>query len=60
MSETFFVVPVAAHEGLVRTAYQHRGFDAIEAGHAEKIGAAPRGILTDVDRMVRANLGFSN
>ncbi len=32
----------------------------IEAGHAEKIGAAPRGILTDVDRMVRANLGFSN
>ena len=40
MSETFFVVPVAAHESLVRTAYQHRGFDAAEADHAARLATA--------------------
>jgi L-2-hydroxycarboxylate dehydrogenase (NAD+) len=40
MSETFFVVPVAAHETLVRTAYQHRGFDATEADQAARLATA--------------------
>ena len=40
MSETFFVIPVAAHESLVSTAYQHRGFDAAEADHAARLASA--------------------
>ena len=40
MSETFFVVPVATHESLVRTAYQHRGFDAAEADQAAQLATA--------------------
>ena len=40
MSETFFVVPVAAHESLVSTVYQHRGYDAVEADHAAKLASA--------------------
>ena len=40
MSETFFVVPVATHESLVRTAYRHRGFDAAEADHAARLATA--------------------
>ena len=40
MSETFFVVPVAAHEALVSTAFQHRGFDAAEADHAARLASA--------------------
>ncbi len=40
MSETFFVVPVAAHEALVSTAYQHRGYDPVEADHAAKLASA--------------------
>ncbi|MFM9196734.1 MAG: Ldh family oxidoreductase [Planctomycetia bacterium] len=40
MSETFFVIPVAAHETLVRTAYERRGFDAAEADHAAKLATA--------------------
>jgi len=40
MSETFFVVPVAAHEALVCAAYQHRGFDAMEAGHAARLASS--------------------
>jgi L-2-hydroxycarboxylate dehydrogenase (NAD+) len=40
MSETFFVVPVAAHDALVSTAYQHRGFDAAEADHAARLASA--------------------
>jgi L-2-hydroxycarboxylate dehydrogenase (NAD+) len=40
MSETFFVIPVAAHETLVRTAYERRGFDAAEADHAARLATA--------------------
>ena len=40
MSETFYVVPVAAHEHLVRSAYVHRGFDAAEAEHAATLATA--------------------
>ncbi|MCE9629504.1 MAG: Ldh family oxidoreductase [Planctomycetia bacterium] len=40
MAETFHVVPVAAHESLVRSAYLHRGFDAAEAEHAAKLATA--------------------
>ena len=40
MSETFHVVPVAAHEAIVRAAYLHRGFDAAEAEHAAKLATA--------------------
>ncbi|NCY02890.1 MAG: lactate dehydrogenase [Planctomycetia bacterium] len=40
MSETFFVVPVAAHEAVVSGAYQRRGFDAAEAGHAARLATA--------------------
>jgi L-2-hydroxycarboxylate dehydrogenase (NAD+) len=40
MPETFHVVPVAAHEALVRAAYLHRGFDAAEADHAAKLASA--------------------
>ena len=40
MSETFHVVPVAAHESLVRAAYLHRGFGADEAEHAAKLATA--------------------
>ena len=38
MTETFYVVPVAAHEALVRGAYIQRGFDAAEAEHAHQHG----------------------
>ena len=40
MAETFHVVPVDAHEALVRSAYLHRGFDAAEAEHAAKLATA--------------------
>ena len=40
MSETFHVVPVEAHESIVRNAYLHRGFDAAEAEHAAKLATA--------------------
>ena len=40
MAETFYVVPVAAHEALVRGAYIQRGFDAAEAEHAAKLATA--------------------
>jgi L-2-hydroxycarboxylate dehydrogenase (NAD+) len=40
MSETFHVVPVDAHETIVRSAYIHRGFDAAEAEHAAKLATA--------------------
>ena len=40
MTETFYVVPVAAHEALVRGAYIQRGFDAAEAEHAAKLATA--------------------
>ena len=40
MSETFHVVPVAAHEALVTAAYRHRGFDAAEAEHAARLATA--------------------
>jgi LDH2 family malate/lactate/ureidoglycolate dehydrogenase len=40
MPETFHVVPVAAHESIVRGAYRHRGFDAAEADHAAKLATA--------------------
>jgi len=40
MSETFHVVPVEAHETIVRSAYLHRGFDAAEAEHAAKLATA--------------------
>jgi L-2-hydroxycarboxylate dehydrogenase (NAD+) len=48
MSESFFVVPVAAHEAVIRTAYQHRGFDAAEADHAARLAtsATRHGIRT--------------
>ncbi len=40
MSEIFHVIPVAAHEHLVTTAYQQRGFDASEASQAAKLATA--------------------
>ena len=40
MSETFHVIPVEAHESLVRTAYLNRGFDASEASEAAKLATA--------------------
>jgi ureidoglycolate dehydrogenase (NAD+) len=40
MSETFHVVPVAAHEEIVRGAYLRRGFDASEAEHAARLATA--------------------
>lgn len=40
MAETFHVVPVAAHEHLVATAYEHRGFDPTEASQAAKLATA--------------------
>ena len=40
MSETFHVVPVDAHEALVRAAYTSRGFTADEAGHAARLATA--------------------
>jgi len=40
MSEVFHVVPVDAHESIVRSAYIHRGFDAAEAEHAAKLATA--------------------
>ncbi len=40
MAETFHVVPVAAHEQLVATAYQKRGFDTGESMQAAKLATA--------------------
>jgi L-2-hydroxycarboxylate dehydrogenase (NAD+) len=40
MSETFHVVPGAAHDALVKAAYLRRGFDAAEADHAAKLATA--------------------
>lgn len=40
MSETFHVVPVHAHEHLVATAYQERGFEAVESGQAARLATA--------------------
>jgi len=40
MPETFYVVPVAAHEAVVKAAYEKRGFDAAEADHAAKLATA--------------------
>ena len=40
MSETFHVVPVSAHEAIVRAAYLRRGFGADEAEHAVKLATA--------------------
>jgi LDH2 family malate/lactate/ureidoglycolate dehydrogenase len=40
MAETFHVVPVAAHEALVRAAYVARGFTAAEAGAAARLATA--------------------
>jgi len=40
MAETFFVVPVDAHEAVVKAAYLKRGFDAAEADHAAKLATA--------------------
>lgn len=40
MAETFSVVPVAAHEHLVATAYTHRGFDPTESSQAAKLATA--------------------
>jgi len=40
MSETFHVVPVDAHEALVRAAYVGRGFTADEAAQAAKLATA--------------------
>jgi len=48
MPETFHVVPVATHEGLVRAAYERRGFDAGEASQAARLAtsATRHGIRT--------------
>ena len=40
MPETFHVVPTAAHELLVATAYEQRGFDAAEADQAARLATA--------------------
>ncbi len=40
MPETFHVIPVEAHEAVVRAAYLKRGFDASEAGEAAKLATA--------------------
>ncbi|MGB8851947.1 MAG: Ldh family oxidoreductase [Pirellulales bacterium] len=40
MPETFHVVPVAAHEAIVRGAYLKRGFAADEAEHAARLATA--------------------
>jgi len=40
MAESFHVVPVAAHELLIREAYLHRGFDASESVQAAKLATA--------------------
>ena len=40
MSETFYVVPVEAHEAIVTAAYTSRGFTATEAEHAAKLATA--------------------
>jgi LDH2 family malate/lactate/ureidoglycolate dehydrogenase len=40
MAETFHVVPVERHEEIVRGAYLHRGFDAVEAEQAAKLATA--------------------
>ncbi|NBT14350.1 MAG: lactate dehydrogenase [Planctomycetia bacterium] len=40
MAETFYVVPVATHEAIVRGAYVKRGFDAAEAEHAATLATA--------------------
>ncbi|NBX29247.1 lactate dehydrogenase [bacterium] len=40
MPDTFHVVPVAAHEAIVRAAYLKRGFAADEAEHAARLATA--------------------
>ena len=40
MSETFYVVPVEAHEAIVTAAYTSRGFTATEAEHAARLATA--------------------
>lgn len=40
MAEDFHVVPVEAHETLVRSTYLHRGFDPAEAEQAAKLATA--------------------
>lgn len=40
MAETFHIVPVAAHEALVRAAYLARGFTATEADAAARLATA--------------------
>ena len=40
MSEVFHVVPVAAHEAIVRGAYLQRAYNADEAEHAAKLATA--------------------
>ncbi|MFM7035987.1 MAG: Ldh family oxidoreductase [Planctomycetia bacterium] len=40
MSETFHVIPITAHEALVKAAYLKRGFDASESEHAAKLATA--------------------
>jgi LDH2 family malate/lactate/ureidoglycolate dehydrogenase len=40
VSETFHVVPTAAHEALVTAAYRKRGYGADEAGQAAKLATA--------------------
>ena len=40
MSETFHVIPVEAHEQVVRAAYLNRGFDTDEAGEAARLATA--------------------
>jgi LDH2 family malate/lactate/ureidoglycolate dehydrogenase len=40
MPETFHVVPVGAHEAIVRGVYLRRGFDAAEADHAARLATA--------------------
>ncbi len=48
MSETFYIVPAEQHNGLVKTAYQHRGYTADEAAQAARFSelAAHHGIRT--------------
>lgn len=40
MAETFYMIPVDAHEAVVRAAYEKRGFDTKEAEHAAKLASA--------------------
>jgi ureidoglycolate dehydrogenase (NAD+) len=40
MNEAFYVVPIDAHEAVVKAAYLKRGFAAAEADHAAKLATA--------------------